>query len=611
MPAGCLTPILLLSLGAGEEPWPLQVFDIDFLIRRPLAVNQPFPPEPVLGTNLRGLEEWSPPKKEKEHESRNFMISPSEEKSEPGLDVAELIRRSLAPGTWEDTGNQVGSTSRRLEVRHEPKTVEAVERLLAALKARAARTLTVEIAMAPASLLDAVAPLWGRPGTGPWLDGDVMDRLSIAGGEEVEYASRTTSPGIQASFVPRAQALRVIDHEVNQTGVLPVTSQVVSAVIEGMFAKVTAAPLPDGRWFRIDARVGRRRPAAKPERRKLHFGEMDLISEVQEDLSVVTAAPPGRTVILGSLAESQDRSWTVLLRLTSSWEQEAPGNRAEGLPVMVYFQAIADALPRFEAGRKPDRSSSLSDPQVQEPDPVLTLLAPEFERGYFTRDTLFLPSVSPAAVASRERLSALAREHLRIFLLEVVDAPLAREPAAAPGPEPDQAWFASAPGTRMRLACVSGARFSVAGARTKSYVADLEMVSGGTGDRTVEIGDPVMGVAGEGLVLRGEVEGPAEANGVRLRLEGERTGPARWRQARTRVSYRQDLRLKEGSRDELEPMESDILIDLPEMEVERLDQDLRMPLGKPVLLRTRPDLEKPGASRALAAMVTALPLVDR
>lgn len=382
----------------------------------------------------------------------------------------------------------------------------------------------------------------------------------------------------------------------------------VSAVIEGLFAKVIVSPWPDGQWLRVDARVGRRRPAAKPERRKLHFGEVDLISELQEDLSLVTVLPAGRTVVLGSLATSREESWVILLRISRSWEREQTGKDGEALPIMLDIQALTDSLPRFEPGRK-SLISPTGGSATPEQEPAL--LRPEFENSYASRDTLFIPSSSPGASNAADRLTTLARERLPLFLLELLDAPVAGKAAAAFGVEGDPAWFESAPGARVRLACVRGARFSIASAHAKSYVADLEMVSGGTGDKVVEIGDPVMGVAGEGLVLRGAVEGQAGSESVLLRLEGERTGPARWRQSRSRVSYQQDLRLKEGSRDELTPIESDILLDLTEMDVERLDHSVRIPLGKPTLLRVRPDPEKPGAVRALAAMVTAIPLLDR
>ncbi len=612
MAAWCLTPVLVLALGAEEEPWPVHIFDTDTLERRPLSRSQPLPREPMLGTNPRALKEWSSPPKEAGDEYRNFGFTPSEEKPGAGLDVAELIRRLVAAGTWEDSGNRVDTVSRRLEVRHEPQTVEEVERLLTALKVRQARTLTLELALVPPPAMDTAVPGWRRPGAVPWLDGDAMDRVVIAGAEGVEYASEISSPGFPAFFMPRAKSLRVIDHEANQTGTLPVSNQVVSAVIEGLFAKVLATPLPDGRRFRVDARVGRRRPAARPERRRLHFGEVDLLSELQEDLSVVTVLSSGRTAVLGSLAMNSDESWVVLLRISSSWEREAekPG---EGLPLMLDIQALNDGLPQFESGRKWDSHAGLTvDSTPFELDPVLlSFLGPESGNVYTTRDTLFLSSASPAAATALERLSALARERLPLFKLEVVEALMDREAAASLGAEPDIAWFENTTGARVRIACVSRARFSIASARTRSYVADIEMVSGGTGNEIVEIGDPVMGVAGEGLVLRGTVEGQADASSVLLKLEGERTGPARWRQSRARVSYQQDLRLKEGSHDELEPIESDILLDLPEMEVQRLDQSLRIPLEKPVLLRIRPDPEKPGTSRALVVMVTAISLLDR
>ncbi len=77
------------------------------------------------------------------------------------------------------------------------------------------------------------------------------------------------------------------------------------------------------------------------------------------------------------------------------------------------------------------------------------------------------------------------------------------------------------------------------------------------------------------------------------------------------VTRTYDLRPVVERYEELEPIDPDILIDLPEMEVERLDHALRVPLGKPVLLRVRPDLGKPGEHRALAALVTAVPIEAR
>src|SRR5262245_44383694 len=273
MATWCIAPILVLALGADEGAWPLRVFDIDAVARRPLSGSQLLPREPVLGTNPRGLEEWSPPQKERNEEYRNFESPPPEKEPGEGMDVAELIRRLVAAGTWEDSGNWVDASSRRLSVRHDPRTIEEVERLLASLKVRQARTITLELALVPPQAMDAAVPGWRRPGAKPWLDEDVLDRVSIAGGDAVEFASESSPPGIAAFVMPRAKALRLIDHEVNQIGVLPIANQVVSAVSEGLFARMVASPMPDGAMLRVDARVGRRRPAAKPERRRLHFGE--------------------------------------------------------------------------------------------------------------------------------------------------------------------------------------------------------------------------------------------------------------------------------------------------------------------------------------------------
>ena len=141
------------------------------------------------------------------------------------------------------------------------------------------------------------------------------------------------------------------------------------------------------------------------------------------------------------------------------------------------------------------------------------------------------------AAEVRGRLDAEARSRCRLG----AGRPLAgRDPAAdltdlgGPGAVLGDGWLARVqddPGLRARVVSIDGAGSALASVVARNYVRDLERLSGGTGTEVIEVSDPEIRRAGEGLVLDVLPSLVPETPWAQVRVGGELARPPRFERA--------------------------------------------------------------------------------
>ena len=167
------------------------------------------------------------------------------------------------------------------------------------------------------------------------------------------------------------------------------------------------------------------------------------------------------------------------------------------------------------------------------------------------------------------------------------------------------AWlekFSESTGLRLRLTVSQGVTASLAAVSTRNFVSDLEMVSGGTADQIVEVGDPIIDSIARGLTVDLRVRPLEGGDLVELTVGGDFTNRVEFgRQIRARGDRELDsARTGPGA-----PARSRrlVLLDLPRASRERWDHSRLVPFGRPVLLGALPDPESPDKTRVRIALV--------
>lgn len=288
-----------------------RVLDVGRIAAEPMQPPREHPGAPaVRGEGLGGYDpEW-------EAVSFSFDGAGGFEDPSPGSlrltpeMLEQAIKRLVAPDSWSNARNSVVWRGDREEARSSLVVVQTrdvidrIDALLRRLQERASRTVTLDIALVPPEALAEAAPGWRRPGSPPWLPPDALDRAVRASRGRALVASGPVPEGTRRSFGPGRASARLVDMEINCTGVLPVRNPVIGACLEGSFAEALVLRSPSGGWFRVDLIVGRTAPLGEPERRKTELGPIELIAERQARLETTVLAPAGATVLAGVFAAS-------------------------------------------------------------------------------------------------------------------------------------------------------------------------------------------------------------------------------------------------------------------------------------------------------------------
>jgi hypothetical protein len=217
------------------------------------------------------------------------------------------------------------------------------------------------------------------------------------------------------------------------------------------------------------------------------------------------------------------------------------------------------------------------------------------------------------------RLEELARRTARVLRIHVFQASVSGEEWVRSGAgreRLDRAQVRSLSEHTEFRACLVGlpgwdlTLGSVAGRR---YVADLDHVSGGTAERMIEVGLPVVGSAVSGLLLTARADLVPGARWVELRVQGENGSPAifeREGRARSAQALEPHDGLPSGVGDDgATSRDGWLTIDLPEQDTRRWEHVVTAELGKPVLLGASPDATRPGRTVILVATVELFPFL--
>ncbi len=627
-----LSPAALLH---GQVERNTRVFDLRFL-HVDSGVSGILPPAPKLrGTVSPSWEDGSLENDSGAPEA--FAHSPES--------LVDLVQDLIDPESWRNSRNEIEASGSALVVTQTPGVLARIEGFLSALEARAARTYSVDLALVAPAALEKASPGALGPGATPWLDGDALDRAVAADSGHAAVLSTVTRGGVVATLQPAAAGLLMRDIEVNQTGVIPVMNTVVGAVFEGGHAAVSVFALPIDDWVRADVALGHLGLRGKPERRRLLSSDIDLPATEAEATGASIALPLGRTALLGyfraeepakALGIGAAPSFAALLRVRRLGEGGAAAGKE--LPAILEVAALT-ARPRDFSIRVTDPEGRLRsedmpldwvagaagagspEPDIAlDPEEVLarisSLLKREDGRGVkFAGGALFLDGTEAEAAAARASLAALARERLRVVTIDlwqgiVENGEISGEAGSAVFLDP--AWLdrrTARPGLRARIASVRGARASIASVLARSYVAHLDMVSGGTGtSRTVVVADPRIEITGTGLVLNASADLVPGSPLAQLRIDGEHARPPVF--GRT-AQVRSTLEVKaagKGATAPVEPVGDLVQLDLPDEESEEWQHWIAAPLGRPILLGALPEPAAPGKARALVAVVHEIPL---
>jgi len=547
--------------------------------------------------------------------------------------LVALIERTIAPDSWRNSRNSLEARDGRLAVVQTPDVLEKIHSLLTLLETRESRTFGIDLAMVPPESLEKAAPLCLRPGSSPWLDGDVLDRAVAADPARAAVLCAQAAEGAPAHLQPPAVALLLGDLEVNQTGVIPVTNPVVEPAFLGLHAEVVVRSGPfDGR-LRVDLELGRAGLRGKPERRRVLGADLDLPVTEREQAGTSIAVEDGRTAFVGFFSpgssaqggpgDMKNAAFAVLLRVRgltpAAGGEPSPSPSLPGLieAGVLLFEPSSHSIQGLPAARRRDSEAAPRE------DLVLGAAAAALdpanidaarERITLAHGAVLVAGGDEDARKVRAELARLARERLRMVTLDLWQGQAeSGELAGGAGTSVllDPSWLekiGSRPGLRVRLSGVRGARMSLASVVARSSITDVHMVSGGTGMPITVAADPEVEAIGAGLILDASCDIVPGEPWAQLEVSGELARPPVFgRQARARSS----LEVKPapaGDRTPIEAAAEWVLIDLPDEDTDLWRHLLTAPLGRPVLLNALPDASAPGKTRALVAVVHETPV---
>ncbi len=558
--------------------------------------------------------------------------------------LAEAVRRFIAEDSWSNQRNQLEVRGSRLVVVNTPDVIERVQRFLLDLEARRRRLVSIELAVVPAAVLDKAAKGWNRPGATPWWDAALFEKLVLLAGDKGSLLAGLIIEGDRAILRPEGFRTHVVDYEVNQTGVIPVSNPVVDWSVQGASAEAVVLPAPSGDWFLVQ--VGLRKGTARKdtEKRRVDDGELELVTAVQHGLSTYVVAPAGKTVLAGCFSappvEGKKEPWkrpesfVGLLRVRRIRGRADEGTKNDDLPhvldVGLLLEPLADQghgilFDEMEpsVGYDVEDLSDAAKSGLVRPERlekvVRSVLPPEKNGAtdfWRTGGTLFVRASDEAATKVKDRVEALARERARMLQVDLRQVSLSEKEVVTLGGAGSLLapnWFdklADKPAVHLRLFGLSGIRNALGAVAGRTYVSDIEYVSGGTGQVIIEVGDIVVKQVGGGVVVNVTASRVPSTSWIQLRLRGEIARPpefARKTRVRTDQGVTQQT-VKDGEARPVEPTGRWIEIDLPDEDTDRWEHLVTIPLGRSMMLSALPDSEQPGRTRVLIATVTDVSL---
>jgi len=604
------------------------------------------PGQPV-DREMRMYNLWGilPPGEEAEEmeEQGDFSVQPAT----PLEGIQPLIKKFIDPDSWENRRNQIKRSEGRLIVLQRPEVLDRIGHFLGRLEDHLQRKVLLELALVPPGVLDGLIPGWRNPGGSPWQSGSLLDRAVQAAGESGRYFAARLRDGSRKAISPASISMSLADHEVNQTGVVPVINPVIRGRGQGLQGSARALVDPSGKWIRVDLTLGwAATPEGSIEKRRLPLGDVELLKRLVESIETSVVTPPGKTAILGSCSLQGGEPGTgpfhiaFLLRVRKLFEEER-GN--ETGPQIIRCSFLTRPLPLrggFTLQRwygdeswEEEAGEELSIAPEGDKKKERALASPEFLEAalkpILSRDPGSRMHLSPVGLiffqgrgetleAIRLQLSALARERARPVAIHLWQGAVpegdirAIERSGFILPEKWIEKFQDGGGHRIRLLSLNGVLVGLNSMEGKGYIGDLEKVSGGIDSTILEVADPVVKSAREGIAIKALAELVPGTDWAQLRIQGELfRKPMMGRKTRVRASQRVEVMNREKA-EGIQPLGEWVDIDLPVESTERWQHLVTVPLGKPILLNALPDPEEGGKTRILLALVEApaLPPVE-
>ncbi len=624
MPAFSVAPLLFCFLLAQSPQRVLREHDIRFL-------TDPVPQLPARDWPSAGrlaLEAWAAPSREAAggRGSINFESGAAEDSSDvpPGVGlspegVVALIQQNVSEDSWANELNSIEQEGGKLIVVQTPDVQEAIRRLLEALRARRGLITVVEIACVP---VEALGPLAASPE--PWIDAGEFDAaIDRAGASAVRLALTAYNEGRVNGFTGRTIS-RVVDHEVNQTGVLPVVNPVVERIPLGLTAEVRPVAIAGTDIHKLELRIVLLQEAGTAVRREWFFGELDLVPMAEDFIETTLLLPAGNAGLAGFFRSGDGLGrlrFAVLARVRpQEVRTEAPSQRPEGdFQRRIYDAAfLLEPFPGEKTGLASETLETLvrasADPEAWSDERAN--LSMESER--------FLHATARVSTHAKVKatLDGLIRERAAVGILEVrsFEGPLAEmlavRAAAEAGYLLPEKW---APGGKLTealhavLVGALGGRMESRGSITRKFVGNAECVSGGTGFSVLSMPDPILASAGNGFSLEGSIRGPHDSGLLSLVVK--------LNEARTRFENSVDLLLPanigpvdrtppksgEGGKDKpaSRPLPATrwlpFTVDLPGQDYRHQESRVAAPRGRAVILK----VESTSAGQGRLVVATA------
>ena len=483
----------------------------------------------------------------------------------------------------------------------------ALDAQLAPLVESAGMLIAVECILLPLDALEALAPGW-RSSRGE-LPPEVFDKALLE--ERASYLSVAARSGQRAATGSRSTTAMITDHEANQTGVIPVLNPVVDTPISGDRLEVRPVLLGGKGLIWLDLAVGRTRLEAREVELGGDWGKIELPTTKETIISTTLALAPGAAAVAG-LVHDKDGA-AALVRASIRGGRRAGTERRGAVPSHDSYDVRLFLEPR-PARRWPpaafqDRLSP-SWPPYPDGDALQRRLeraaragAPDedlemsFDRRLGVRGSEGARKRLQAALEAE--VEAMARVvSVDIDILTLSRAGLAKvRKAAGASSVLGKDWrkaLEPAEITAERRCSLTGIAGQVHAAReavVRSYVIDVNQVSGGTGFAILSVADPEIGTCGDGLELRTLAEVLPGDRAARIRLEG---GLARIFEERTLTATFPAVPVFTGTGSEsgarpaaaglIGEVVKTISLTLPRQSLEHWSEEVEAPLDEDVIL---------------------------
>ena len=382
------------------------------------------------------------------------------------------------------------------------------------------------------------------------------------------------------------------DLEVNQTGVIPVLTPVISDRWSGERLEVVPLLLRRSGKVFLDLAIGKYAVHAQKINPEGPWGELESPLQEEQLLSASLVAQPGHAVLAGQL--NAPAGLIVLARVNSrSRSPDAEVARAEERVLRIH-----ETAPLFRIYRR--NIDDAGDRYPWQDEHLGNRLASQFgdtTPGLFAVERL---GDDLAVVATEtvhrwfssmldEELAKLTRNvEIELEVLTVPRAVYAEMRRHLDGVALlEDGWKASLEdkdGVQRELYSVTGAAGQIHGLRNiewETLLVDVEQVSGGTGFAIIEVADPIIKDGGSGIQLRLEATLSGDGAHAHLRFEGERARLLEKRDVRTVYPVITAVAARGGKSEAAEtPVIQSVKLTLPKQETIRWEILRTLPIGR-------------------------------